>query len=205
MRDNYYENSKDYINRWVVSYADLVTMLLALFLVMYAVNVTKYQAMAQEVQQNLKVEVIESVDEKLEKILEENVKENPDISVIKEPKGVVLRINNNIIFDNGSAEIKAEAKETLDEIINTLSKIDNPVIIEGHTDSVPIKTSKYPSNWELSTARATNMINYILKTGKIPPKRLSAVGYGEYMPIGDNTSISGRMLNRRVDIIILEK
>ena len=147
MRDNYYENSKDYINRWVVSYADLVTMLLALFLVMYAVNVTKYQAMAQEVQQNLKVEVIESVDEKLEKILEENVKENPDISVIKEPKGVVLRINNNIIFDNGSAEIKAEAKETLDEIINTLSKIDNPVIIEGHTDSVPIKTSKYPSNW----------------------------------------------------------
>ena len=68
MRDNYYENSKDYINRWVVSYADLVTMLLALFLVMYAVNVTKYQAMAQEVQQNLKVEVIESVDEKLEKI-----------------------------------------------------------------------------------------------------------------------------------------
>jgi len=85
-----------------------------------------------------------------------------------------------------------------------LAKIKNPVIIEGHTDSIPIKTDTYPSNWELSTARATNLIYYLTKNSDIKPNRLSAVGYGEYIPLAENTSNNGRMLNRRVDIIILE-
>lgn len=84
-----------------------------------------------------------------------------------------------------------------------MSKINNPVIIEGHTDSIPIKSGKYSSNWELSTARATSVINYIVASKRINPRRLSAVGYGEYVPIAENTSNSGRIKNRRVDIIIL--
>lgn len=213
MRNDYYTNSKDYINRWVVSYADFVTMLLALFMVMYAVsrvdnqklsefqnrmsktfanqpNVTKYQAAKQA---------------QVEKIIKENLSQSKSVKLLKTDKGLVIRVNNKVLFDEGSAQIKPQAQKTLDEITKVLTKIENPVIIEGHTDSTPIKNAKFPSNWELSTARATNIISYIMKNSGISPKRLCAVGYGEYMPTGDNTTISGRNLNRRVDIIVLEK
>ena len=118
---------------------------------------------------------------------------------------MIIRVNSTLLFDEGSAEIKKNAPKTLDEILKVLTKIENPVIIEGHTDSVPIKNDKFPSNWELSTARATNIISYLTKHGKLSPLRLRAVGYGEYMPVADNSLNSGRMLNRRVDIIVLEK
>jgi len=213
MRNDYYTNSKDYINRWVVSYADFVTMLLALFMVMYAVlridnqkllefqnkvqqtfsnqpNVTKYQAEKQA---------------HVEKIIRENLSQSKSVKLLKSDKGLIIRVNNKVLFDEGSALLKPQAQKTLDEITKVLTKIDNPVIIEGHTDSTPIKNAKYPSNWELSTARATNIISYLMKNGKVPPKRLCAVGYGEYMPTADNTTISGRNSNRRVDIIVLEK
>lgn len=221
MRNDYYVNSKDYINRWVVSYADFVTMLLALFMVLYAIvridnhklaefqtrmqktfagksidNVTKYQANGQ-------ISVIQNKE--IEKLFKDNISQSKSIKLLKGDKGLIIRVNDKMLFDEGSSDIKNEAKKSLDEIIKVLTKIDNPVIIEGHTDSTPIKNAKYPSNWELSTARATNIISYMMNKGKISPKRLCAVGYGEYMPVADNTSISGRMLNRRVDIIVLEK
>lgn len=220
MRNDYYSNSKDYINRWVVSYADFVTMLLALFMVMYAVlkidnqkltefqermqktftgedaieNVTKYQAMKNA-----------TGSQNIEKLFKDNLIESNSVKLLKSDKGLIIRVNNKMLFDEGSAIIKPEAEKTLGEIIKVLTKIENPVIIEGHTDSTPIKNAKYPSNWELSTARATNIISYMMKNSNISARRLSAVGYGEYMPIADNTLISGRMLNRRVDIIVLEK
>ena len=81
--------------------------------------------------------------------------------------------------------------------------IKNPVLIEGHTDSMPIQNERYPSNWELSTARATNIIKYLTQAHGLPPGRLSAVGYGEYMPVEKNTTPQGRAKNRRVDIIVL--
>lgn len=235
MKQTYYDNSKDYINRWVVSYADFVTMLLALFMFMFAVsqidneklasaqakiekafsgqkedqNVTKYQKEIQEsitsnVTQKVSYNGVKGVDA-LEELFRENVSKNKSIKLVKEDRGLVVRVNDTMLFDEGSSKIKPEAEKTLGQIVKTLTKIDNPVIIEGHTDSTPIRNTKYPSNWELSTARATNIISYIVKKGKITPKRLCAVGYGEYMPVADNTSISGRMLNRRVDIIVLEK
>jgi chemotaxis protein MotB len=210
MRNDYYTNSKDYINRWVVSYADFVTMLLALFMFMYAVlridnqkltqntveNVTKYQ-----VNQDL----ISFKKDELKKILKDNISDSDSVKLLNTPKGVIIRLNNKLLFDEGSAVIKKDSQKIINEIIKVLTKIDNPVIIEGHTDSIPIKNVKYSSNWELSTARATNIIAYISKIENISPKRLCAVGYGEYMPIADNTTISGRILNRRVDIIVLDK
>lgn len=211
MRNDYYSNSKDYINRWVVSYADLVTMLLALFMVLFAVsqNVTKYQAkMIAEhhlnIPENIAAEQVEQLEE-LRVLFSEKISENQSVTFLKEGRGLVLRLNNSVIFDEGSAIIKNDALKTIDEIVDTISKIDNNVLVEGHTDSTPINNEKFPSNWELSTARATNIIAYMLKSKKVEPKRLSAVGYGEYMPIADNTSSGGRLLNRRVDIIILKK
>lgn len=212
MRNDYYTNSKDYINRWVVSYADFVTMLLALFLVLYAVvridnqKLTELQNKMQKTFIGNQVNnVTKSQVDNVEKMLKENLGQSKSVKIIKSDKGLIIRVSNKILFDEGSALIKPDAEKTLNEIVTVLTKIDNPVIIEGHTDSTPIKNAKYPSNWELSTARATNIISYLTKNGIISPKRLRAVGYGEYMPIADNSTISGRMLNRRVDIIVLEK
>lgn len=221
MRNDYYTNSKDYINRWVVSYADFVTMLLALFMVMYAVLRVDNQKLT-EFQEKLektfgKQEIIESITkyqangdaklgaEALEKLFKKNITQSDLIKLIKGDKGLIIRVNNTMLFDEGSAVIKPQAEKSLSEIVKVLTKIENPVIIEGHTDSTPIRNKKYPSNWELSTTRATNIISYMVQKGKLSPKRLCAVGYGEYSPVADNTSISGRMLNRRVDIIVLEK
>lgn len=213
MRNDYYTNSKDYINRWVVSYADFVTMLLALFMVMYAVlridnqKLTEFQHKMEQTFSGTNVTKYQANDQSanLEKLVKENLSQSKSVKLVRSDKGLIIRVNNRVLFDEGTADIKPEAEKTLGEIIKVLTKIDNPVIIEGHTDSTPIKNERYPSNWELSTGRATNIISYLIQTGKISPKRLCAVGYGEYMPIAENKSINGRMLNRRVDIIILEK
>ncbi|MBQ3310555.1 OmpA family protein [bacterium] len=209
MRNDYYSHSKNYINRWVISYADLVTMLLALFMVLFAVsqNVTKYQAKMIS-KKNIQTPIDSMPDEfndfeNIKKMFEENETLKNSIHFLKEERGMVIRLNNSILFDEGSAVIKKDSFVILNQIIDSLAKIDNNIIIEGHTDSIPINNNKYPSNWELSTARATSIIAYILKTNKIKPNRLSAMGYGEYMPTADNTSLGGRLLNRRVDIIIL--
>lgn len=211
MRNDYYSNSKDYINRWVVSYADLVTMLLALFIVLFSIsqNVTKYQAKIIKDNNVLVPESITMAEiqnlESLKELFEKNLVKSEDIKFFKDSRGLVIRLNNSVLFDEGSAIIKTEAYKTIDDIIQTISTIDNNIIVEGHTDSTPIHNKTYASNWELSTARATNIISYMLKTGKINPKRLSAAGYGEHMPVAENTSSGGRLLNRRVDIIILKK
>ncbi|MCQ2790097.1 MAG: OmpA family protein [bacterium] len=216
MKQDYYSNSKDYINRWVVSYADFVTMLLALFMVMFSISQIDNKRLEEFNQKMQQIFVEQGFDnvtksqhkeriENIEKILENNISRKSAINFVESDKGVIIRLNDKLLFDEGKADIKPEAYKTLNEIVTVLTKLDNPVIIEGHTDSVPIKNKQFPSNWELSTSRATNIIAYLLKTQKISPKRLSAVGYGEYMPIASNTTNSGRIANRRVDIIVLEK
>ncbi|MBQ6515695.1 OmpA family protein [bacterium] len=204
MRENYYNNSKDYINRWIVSYADLITLLLAFFLVLYSVNVTKYQEHKVSTKTEISQTALSDKHTNLEKTIQEKLLNIEDAQLLKDSRGYILRINNDLLFDEGNSELNSKSEETLNKIVEILAKIKNFVIIEGHTDSTPIKTEKYPSNWELSTGRATNLIKYLVEKGNISPERLSAVGYGEYVPVADNTSNNGRKLNRRVDIIILE-
>lgn len=219
MRNDYYSNSKDYINRWVVSYADLVTMLLALFMVLWAMGVmdnNKIKTTIKNVkfsqnavskntrfntQNNENVKMSEQ--EKILEILEKNPTLKNKTKLLKGEKGAIIRLNDKMLFGEGSAIIKPDVLSTLDNIATELKTINNFIIIEGHTDSTPINTQQFPSNWELSTARATNIINYLVKKDGLSPKKLSAVGYGEYMPIAPNTSYEGKTQNRRVDIIIL--
>lgn len=224
MRNDYYSNSKDYINRWVISYADFVTMLLALFMVMYAISVNDTKQLSSALKKTFGVEQIQQEEQKSETITPEIAKtptpeqdstqelyeilnkkftDDTSLSVVKEKRGIIIRINDTMLFDEGSAIIKSDAKSTLNKITTELNTIENPIIIEGHTDSTPIKNQQYPSNWELSTARATNIIKYLTENKLISPTRLSAVGYGEYMPISENISPQGRAKNRRVDIIVL--
>ena len=204
MKERDYNNSKDYINRWVISYADLVTLLLALFLVMYAVNTANLKNTPPN---KINTEVKEITTVKMPKLQNELMKEfknDENVLLLKDSRGLIIRLKDDILFGSADSTIQADSYTTLNKIIDILSKIDNPDIIEGHTDSFPIKSEKYSSNWELSTARATSVINYLVNSKRINPKRLSAVGYGEYAPVAENTSNDGRMKNRRVDIIILD-
>ena len=207
MNQELYENSKDYINRWVISYADFVTMLFALFIVMWAltggteiVTTSDNGLLKKAMQQEVQIQ-----ENPLKKSIEETPELKEHFKVIEDKKGLILRSENAIFFDEGSAEIKPEGLIILNEMAVVLKGVDNPLIVEGHTDSTPINTEKFPSNWELSTARATNIVKYLINNCGYPPTRLSAVGYGEFAPIADNNNVNNKAKNRRVDIIILDK
>ena len=240
MKNEYYTNSNDYINRWVISYADFVTMLLALFMVMFATNsmgemkvkdvnksIQKVFA-SKTIDKNEEAEVVAQKEQKstdgilensgktildggdgildTKQLIEEIEKEiqlNTSVKVIKSDRGVVIRLNDTMLFDPGSAIIKQQAKLSLAIIAGNLVQCKNPILIDSPTDSMPLQNERFPSNWELSTARASNIIKYLTQSHGFPPGRLSAVGYGEYMPIEKNTTPQGRAKNRRVDIIVL--
>ena len=151
------------------------------------------------------VEDLEAAKRELEDRLS---KEIADKQVLLEQtnRGLIITMANDILFDSGKAKLKKNAYDVLDKIAAVLNETvpDRDVGVEGHTDTVPIKHSGWKSNWELSSARATNVLHYLL--GKsIKPQRLSAIGYGEYRPIDTNETKAGRARNRRVEIIILPK
>ncbi len=127
-----------------------------------------------------------------------------EISLRMKDGGLVIILSDTILFDSGNAEIKTSAYSVLDKIAALIKKEvpDKDIGVAGHTDNVPIKLSGWKSNWELSTARATNVLHYLVKKG-VSPERLSATGYGEHRPIDTNATAAGRAKNRRVEIMIL--
>jgi chemotaxis protein MotB len=118
-------------------------------------------------------------------------------------RGLVVRFTGQILYDIGEATIKPSGKEVLDKIAEALKAIPNNVMVEGHTDSWPIETDKFPSNWELSTTRATNLIKYFIEKDRVEPTRLSAAGYSKYRPLKPNVTAENRAKNRRVEVVIL--
>lgn len=124
-------------------------------------------------------------------------------SVESVERGIVIHFTDRVLFDLGKATLKPEAKEVLQALAQELKAWGNHIRVEGHTDNLPIRTAPYPSNWELSTARATEVLRYLIEVGGLEPQRLSAAGYGEYRPIAPNDTEEGRARNRRVDIVLL--
>lgn len=118
-------------------------------------------------------------------------------------RGLVVSLKEAGFFDSGSAVIKPSGYQLLNTIIEAMTQYSNPLRVEGHTDNVPINTPLFPSNWELSVARASNVLRYIQKNYDVDPAKMSATGYGEYRPVADNTTSEGRSKNRRVDIVLL--
>jgi chemotaxis protein MotB len=115
---------------------------------------------------------------------------------------LVLRLPEHLLFNNAQAILREEGRAALDAVEDVLHDRAVRIRIEGHTDSVPIQTAQFPTNWELSTTRATACVRYMLESKRIEPQRLSAAGYGEHHPVGDNATADGRARNRRVDIVI---
>lgn len=115
---------------------------------------------------------------------------------------VEVEIKNSILFTSGSALVNPEALDPLTKIADILREIPNRIQVEGFTDNRPISTPVYPSNWELSAARAANVVHVLMQAG-VRPERMSAIGYGEYQPIADNGTEQGRLQNRRVVLVIM--
>jgi chemotaxis protein MotB len=117
-------------------------------------------------------------------------------------EGLVVSLREVGFFDSGSAEVKLKSEPSVARIAKVLAAGPYQVRIEGHTDNVPIHTERFASNWELSTARATEMAKLFITKFEFPPDRLSAAGYAEYHPAAPNATAEGRALNRRVDIVV---
>lgn len=126
-----------------------------------------------------------------------------DVSAQISDRGVFVELKDAILFEPGSASLKVEGVEVLQQLKDLISGFDNEIMIEGYTDDVPMASGVYDTNWELSTARAVSVVRYLVEEENIDPNRLSAVGYGEYRPIVSNDSVENRAKNRRVNILIV--
>lgn len=233
---------------WLIPYADILTLLLALFIVLFAaseVDSKKFEAIAKSFNSAMQGgtgvlehdSAVETIDEAgqipkmgeadsaeenqkemtpkqdqeklgdLQKVIEGFIKEkglSPRLQTRLTEQGLMLTITEGVLFQPGNAEVVGEARNIAIEISN-LIVTDPPrqIVIEGHTDNTPIRTVKYPSNWELSSSRAINFMKILLENGKFDPKKFSATGYGEYQPVDTNDTPEGRAKNRRVEVLIL--
>jgi chemotaxis protein MotB len=127
------------------------------------------------------------------------------VALHRETEGLVISLREFGFFDSGSAQLKESAMPALDRIASILAIRTCRLRIEGHTDNVPIHTAQMASNWELSTARSTELVRLLITRYRFSPERLSAAGYAEYHPIASNETAQGRAQNRRVDVVILSE
>ncbi len=156
------------------------------------------------------VEKIRSLEQEVDRLsqikaeLEEKLKGMEGVSLSMEDRGLVITFLDEILFDSGKAKIKSGAFPALDKVASVITDkaSDLSVGVEGHTDNEPIKYSGWKTNWELSTARATSVLHYLVEKG-VSPSKLAAIGYGEFRPVASNDTPEGRSKNRRVEVVIL--
>jgi len=219
-------------DRWLVSYADFITLLFAFFVVMYSisnVNVGKYRVLSDSVSTafsnqssspfpvgaelgisvqrapiaiGLKGQVglvsMKETAAELDKRLKKWVKKGM-IAVIGNEKWLEIEIKSSLLFGSGDATLSADAANILAELTDVIKATSNPLYVSGYTDNVPIANNRFPTNWELSTARASSVVRLFAQNG-INPARMGAIGYGEFRPIAANDSVENRQKNRRVVI-----
>lgn len=155
--------------------------------------------------EKLELQSFERLEEKIQDYLDQN-NLSEEVSLLDEPAGLLLRFQDNILFDPGRADVKSGAQVILSYIADLLNGeefVQKAISIEGHTDDVPMNSPRFPSNWELSVTRATNVGRFLVESKNILPARVSVSGYSEYHPVAPNDSAENRSKNRRVDIMIL--
>lgn len=209
--------------RWLVSYADFITLLFAFFTTMYAISTVdarKLSSMVESMQQAFDSKGMAVTPPspqgtqtltaaQRERLLAATLRERlggTSVDVEIDPRGIVVSMREAGSFATGSAELSDVARNVLKELAATLGRESTMTLrVEGHTDDVPIRTGRFASNWELSTARATSVVTYLVQDVGLEPRRLSAAGYGQYHPRVPNLNDSERARNRRVDIVILNE
>lgn len=200
-------------DRWLISYADLVTLLLALFIVMYgASDRERAKAIAESFSGKSAAGdgILIADDGKREEKSSSQIKVLENSTLLQKTKmkqterGLIVSLSEAGFFAPGDATVSKEAKEVIKTLAQSIQDNQIPIRIEGHTDATPISNARYNSNWELSTSRAANVLQELVENG-ISPERLSASGYGGFQPVADNATPEGRAQNRRVDIVILNR
>lgn len=230
-------HEKDNSERWLLTYSDLITLLMIFFVVMYAissVDAQKYQIISESLSGALSAsgpggtanggitsgggieihiaesegdedlidpELVAAAEKIVELIKEKNLQDK--VSVSLEERGVVVGLMNTVLFDSGSARIKQDAIPTLVAIGQIANGVHNYIRVEGNTDDVPQSSAQFPSNWELSVIRATEVLKLMIDQSGVASDKISAVGYGEHRPSVPNDSVENRSKNRKVDIVIL--
>lgn len=248
-RRKFVEDSED-TGRWLLTYSDLITLLLAFFVVMYSmsrIDAKKFGRMSEHLQGAfhsedkgqasagefdlgsgvLKIGRLKTVAQHLHSSFgtsknrvsmggqgvpmtradsvagQNGFSAAEPISMEINERGLVIHVVESALFESGQATLKPEALAVLDRIAKEIMNLPNQVRVEGHTDDRPIMTTRFPSNWELSSARATAVVRYLIEKHKFSPEKLSALGFGEYRPLAPNTTDENRAKNRRVDVVIL--
>jgi len=203
------EDEQENLDRWLISYADFITLMFTFFAALYAlssVNKVKMQEFSGSLNRTFGVieKPIAEIATGKSTFVQDIRKATGDIagvSIKKEPRGVVITFSDSVLFGSGSADIKAEIRGVLEKLSGLLSATPGKITVEGHTDNTPIASAKYASNWELSTARAASMLHFFIEKG-LDPARFAIAGYAEFRPLESNTTEEGRQKNRRVEIII---
>lgn len=218
----------DYSGSWLITYSDMITIVLCFFIVFFTFTAEE-ASMLETIKESLtsKVDGLSQENEKLKEekdslyslLLEENhsldsstsfldfLKENnlmESVYIIEGNKGMVIRFKDGVLFNSGEASISEGGFTVLNEITEKIKNIPNLIVIEGFTDNIPIKTSEFPSNWELSVARAIGVARFMIDDMNIVEERISVSGFGEQRPIDSNDTAEGRANNRRIEITILD-
>ena len=242
------QRQSDNHERWLVSYADFITLLFAFFVVMYALsslNEGKYRVLSESLTgafgskaparivppplplppplprdppllppelsprtiirpadpQALQREQMRGIAQDILKVLDSLLR-NGQVRVTQSNRGISVEINASVLFDSGQAQLRAQSERVLQEVGAVLAHAQQGIQVEGHADDAPISTSQFPSNWELSAARASSVVRLFAQSG-VAEARLSVVGYGPNRPVTTNDTPAGRARNRRVTVLIL--
>lgn len=207
-RDDELEGAQS--GRWLISYADLITTLMVLFLALYVLQLAKYNALDARYQTLARqaggaasaadAATPDSAPPWL--ALLDSLKSNGRISLVKAPHGVEIGIDAKILFNVGDARLLPDSSPVLNQIAQALSEhATGDILVEGHTDSLPIANAKYESNWELSSARAGSVVRYLTERG-VAPHRLAAIGRADTQPLVAGDDAASRARNRRVTIFV---
>jgi chemotaxis protein MotB len=231
-----HEGGHENAERWLLTYADLITLLMVFFVVLYSMSTadsSKWKQISAALEQAFNVDVLKGhaasalddgnstpalpidnmitntevpqvarLQNKIDAALE-GAQHTPDVQVGVDKEGVVIRLSGSYLFDSGRAELKPNSLAVLDAIASELRVQPNDIRVDGHTDSTPIDSPRYPTNWELSSARGLAVTRYLAETDGIQSTRLMAAGFGPFRPIVVNDSRDHRAQNRRVEIHLL--
>jgi len=214
--------------RWLLTYADMITLMLALFIILFSIstiNKVKLQRLVRDLgggfnsqdainnppngmTTSATKDNLQAMQAQLQSYITSNsLQSKVQTQIQREGQKrelVISLLSDKQLYDSGKADLKPETKRILDQVYKQLKGKTNEVRVEGNTDNVPISNDQFPSNWELSAARATGVARYLVEDDGLAPRRISALGYGEYRPRVPNDTDTHRAQNRRVDVVILD-
>lgn len=202
---------------WLVVLCDMMTNLMLFFLIMYGFTrqpeesrKKMMEAMSNQFKdEKQQTQVEQKAEDVIQKVKEEDVtnvlKEKDFAQVEVSEQRIRVTLTNPVLFVSGEAQLSEQARRELGELAPVLSQLGNAVLVEGHTDNIPLRNKPYASNWELSVARASAVVDFLTEAGGLPASRFIVAGYGEYRPVAPNESPEGRSRNRRIEINILRK